>query len=391
MWRNSIITALLVLQLVTPAKAQVGFIWDLITGDLSNAVVDGLDYAGDKYWENVSEEAKKLLEIEIDKSKLSAVDYKYGMTDPSNAYNSIGGSLNGDINNFYEKYTTKIIALMGNGKISQHINESIDASKNKYVNYSILSDKTKSLLDGEFSEVKQSVYDDVDKDPMLGRLINVSPESYLDYYKKTRATNLKSQKNLMCYFCDIFDVHPNNWPESKQFAYTNKDLHFVQSSNNTFVNDASGNVLMGFYGFDQIVVSCNELSFLNHNLIPNVTTHYESMELVTDGIGRICIISANLKKGKNKVKTEITKKDLLQAGKKLLYVVPKKYNGPLCMANVYPMPFSKDNKKTLKALNKQISKMENPYISARIEYLYTSSTIQRINISCNGTTYGFEM
>jgi hypothetical protein len=98
-----------------------------------------------------------------------------------------------------------------------------------------------------------------------------------------------------------------------------------------------------------------------------------------------------LKKGKNKTKTEITKKDLALSGKKLLYVVPQKYMGPLCIANVYPIQKSKANKKASKALNKEIAKMDNPYIFANIEYIDVSNIISKIVIRCNGNTYEFNL
>jgi hypothetical protein len=395
-WKNKYILIVVLMLFASTTNAQVGFIWDLLTGDFSNAVVDGLDYAGDKYWENVSENAKQLMEIEIDTSKLSAIDYKYGRTNPAWAYNTIVSSLSDDVNTFYENYSVKSISEMGNGKIARHIDNSIRLSKAKYADYTVLSDQTMHLLDDKYSDIKTFVNDETKRDPTFGMLINLSPQKYLDYYKRTSGTHLKNKKNWMCYLSDTFDKLPDRWPENKVFKYKNKDLFFDQTEGFSSIKDMYGNILLTISNITTNKVRLHDLSLLNHQMIPlcEISYAYNGTNCVytSDRIGRIKSISANfLKKGKNKTKTEITKKDLALSGKKLLYVVPQKYMGPLCIANVYPMQNTKENKKASKALNKEIAKMDNPYIFANIEYIDVSNIISKIVIRCNGNTYEFNL
>jgi len=398
MWKSKRLFAVLLVVLPLTTKAQLGllkdFVVDIATGDYADLALSICDYTGDEYWNNVSEDAKKLMEIEIDKSKLSAPDRKYGMTSTDNAYKSIGNSLNGEISKFYEKYSVKPIKSMGNSKIAQHIDQSINKSRNKYANYNILSDETINLLDNQYHDILDDVKRDVVHDPMLGSLINISPRKYLAYYMRTRSTAIRKQKNWMCYLSDLFDTYPDRWPESKKFKYTYDDLQFEQTSNIVSIKDNNNNVLLTIDTRDN-TIKYSDLSLLNHKLIPNSKPYYvygnASCTFYADAIGRIGCISSTLEKGRNKAKTELGKKDLMEPGKKLLYIIPKKYMGPYCIANVYSIPKSKANKESAKALKKQIAKADNPSISAGFRYYGTSNVIEKITIRFNGELYDFEM
>lgn len=280
---------------------------------------------------------------------------------------------------------------MGNSKIAQHIDQSISKSKEKYAHYNVLSDETIDLLENQYHDIIDDVYGDVAHDPMLGRLINIAPQKYLAYYMRTRNTAIREQKNWMCYLTDVFDTYPDRWPEAKKFKYTYADLLFGQTSDIVSIRDHNNNVLLTLR---PNTIRYSDLSLLNHRLIPNSAPYYvygdATCTFHADAIGRINSISSTLKKGKNKTKTELGKKDLMEPGKKLLYVIPKKYMGPYCIANVYPIQKSKANKKSAKALKKQIAKADNPSISADIHYYGTSSAIEKITIQCNGESYDFE-
>ena len=226
--------------------------------------------------------------------------------------------------------------------------------------------------------------DNANNDKKFAMLINLNPELYLDFYNKTRQqTDLCNNRIQIVYWTETFNHKDERVPN---------DVDFVQYDELTFVDNtimANGKLIATVYNNRTRI---NSPDIFNHNLLPNTILDYDLASITTDVLGRPININAYLKKGKNKTPTIFKKNKKFLAAinndktKMVFYLIPKKYQGINCLTNAVVIDKDKQNKQTIKEINKNIKKSNDGAYNVSIYYKYNDQRVIEIRVNGNEFT-----
>jgi len=335
---------------------------------------------------NFEEESAKLADFAYERPMLNEIDRKYGLYDVTTAYSSMPQTLTKTTNNIINAYTPKKISLMGNGKMGVHLDAKAETSlyNCKIDELSdVYSQPTIAIVNEKYPNLIPVLMQMAQNDLRVPMLINTNPLLYLEYVNKTCNTLIKDKTIQMVYWTETFNKKPKNWPEKVPFAQYS-DLKF---SGSTDVS-ATDRVIAHISGTD---VQAKDFEMLNHKMIPMSKLTFNGSIFYTDKLGRIDQIGCRLSKGKCKQKTKYKAKNIIAEYNvplsKPFFVIPKKCNGPECIANVLPMVKTPQNKENMKTLKKNIKYgvKENLIMMTKITYVGSSSKIYSVSYQIGKT------
>ena len=338
---------------------------------------------------NFEEEAQKLKEWQYDKNKLSETDVKYGIYDITTAYSGMPAKLIQTTQDIAHQYNKTSLENMGNGQMTNHFSSLITNSRDSYYVdelSDIYSSQAISIINNKYPHLIKPLIDHANNDKKLAMLINLNPELYLDFYNKTsQQIDLCNNRIQIVYWTETFNHKDVRLPNDVYFAQYD-ELSFVD---NTIM--ANGELIATVHNNRTRICSPD---IFNHNLIPNAILDYDLASITTDVLGRPININTYLKKGKNKTPTIFKKNKKFLAAinndktKMVFYLIPKKYQGINCLANAVVIDKDKQNKQTIKAINKNIKKSTDGAYNVSIYYKYNEQRV--IEIRVNGNKFAIQ-
>ena len=340
----------------------------------SNMLIDYLENA------NFEEESAKLADFEYERPRLAETDRKYGLYDVATAYSDMPKTLTKTTNGIINAYSVKQISQMGDGAMVKYLDDKVDQSRNRCRIddlQNVYSQAAVELINDRYAGLSSLLLDMARRDVRVALLINTNPELYLDYVNRACNTLIKGNTIQMVYWTETFNQKPNNWPAKVPFSQYS-DLKFTGNTD-VYANER----LLANTSENQCIAK--DLEMLNHKMIPMARTSFNGMTFTTDKLGRIVTISCRIEKGKCKDKTKYKAKNIVAEYNvekaKPFFVVPKKCNGPECIANVIPVVSSPDNKFSMKMLKKNVKVgiKENLLMTASFSYLGSSSKMESIS------------
>lgn len=381
-----IIKRIIFIILVINTNIPVSADWlDGIVNGLGNMVIDGVDASAQSEIQKALIDVKNVhFSTEI-RDKFYREGQKFGLSNP--VVNSGIAKIQQD---FKPKSSSPFITYdnlnplkMADGylypfylKMIQHKKE--EADKNNLSDY--LSENTIHILSA--------------KDPeglLTSNLLaifnkNIAYATYIDLNPNVIELLLKDIEmigyidlDLLHYFSTDMNEHACKFKNGIILNPYNLNFDVIEGK----ISLSSNKGQLAIFELDSNVLIGDDISLLNCQLPPSSNIKFNNTNIKTDKLGRIETIEINVIKNKYKdlFKRTIKTSQILDAknrsNSKALYLHPKEIGGVETWSNIFAIDDSKENKESLKQLNKWIkenNKSVNKKLTVKLKY--TDSTDQ---------------
>lgn len=352
---------------------------DEIASGVGNMIIEGVDASARTDVQKALIDVKNLSFSTELRDKFFKEGQKFGLSNPSVAFGiaKIQQDFKLKSNSPFLSFININPLKMANGYLYPfYINllqeERISASKNKIEDY--LSPSTLHFLSNIDPEglITLKLLSYFKENPSFASYIDLNPEALKILVKEIDMISYIDLPYLH-YFTNDINTHSSNF--KKGTILNPYDLNFNIVDGNLSLSSSKGQIAI--FNSKSNVFIASDIALLNCQLPPSSKISFNNSVISTDKLGRIETIEIEVKKNKFKdlFKRSLKSSQILnaknRANSKGIFLHPKDLGGVETWSNIFAIENSKENKESLKKLEKWIkenSKTGNKILTVKLKY-----------------------